>query len=38
MKVADVNTNVLKEAIEPYVERIVDIHEMLHFDELVPTP
>ena len=38
MKVAGVNTNVLKEAIEPFVERVVDIHEMLHFDELVPTP
>jgi len=38
MKVAGVNTNVLKEAIEPYVERIVDIHEMLHFDELVSIP
>jgi len=38
MKVADVSTQVLKEAIEPFVERIVDIHEMLHFDELVPTP
>ena len=38
MKVAGVSTNVLKEAIEPFVERIVDIHEMLHFDELVPTP
>jgi len=38
MKIAGVSTNVLKEAIEPFVERIVDIHEMLHFDELVPTP
>ena len=38
MKVAGVSTNVLKEAIEPFVERIVDIHEKLHFDELVPTP
>ena len=38
MKVAGVSMNVLKDAIEPLVERIVDIHEMLHFDELVPTP
>jgi len=38
MKVAGISTNVLKEAIEPFVECIVDIHEMLHFDELVPTP
>ena len=37
MKVAGVSTNVLKEAIEPFVERIVDINEMLHFEELVPT-
>lgn len=38
MKVAGVSTNVLKEAIEPFIERIVDIHGMPHFDELVPTP
>lgn len=38
MKIAGVSTNVLTEAIEPFVERIVDIHEKLHFDELVPTP
>ena len=38
MKVAGVSTKVLKEAIEPYVDRIVDIHESLHFDDLVPTP
>ena len=38
MKVAGISTHALKEAIEPFVERIVDIHEVLHFDELVPTP
>jgi len=38
MKVTGVNAQVLKEAVEPFVECIVDIHEMLHFDELVPTP
>jgi acetoin utilization protein AcuB len=38
IKVAGVSTQVLKEAIEPFVERIVDIQEVLHFDELVPTP
>lgn len=38
MKVEGVRIDPLKEAIEPFVERIVDIHEMLHFDELVPTP
>jgi len=37
MKVAGVSTNVWKDAIEPFVERIVDINEMLHFEELVPT-
>lgn len=38
MKVAGISINVLEEAIEPFVERIVDIHEMLHFDEFVPVP
>lgn len=38
IKVAGVSIQDLKEAIEPFVERIVDIHEVLHFDDLVPTP
>ena len=38
MKIAGVTLQGLKEAVEPFVERIVDIHEVLHFDELVPTP
>lgn len=38
MKVAGVSIQGLKKAIEPCVERIIDIHEVLHFDNLVPTP
>jgi acetoin utilization protein AcuB len=38
IKVAGVSIQGLKEAIEPFVERIVDIHEVLYFDDLVPTP
>ena len=38
MKVAGVSAQVLEEAIEPFVERIVDIHETQYLDEPIPNP
>ena len=38
MKVAGVSAQALEEAIEPFVERIVDIHESQYLDELTPNP
>ena len=38
MKVAGVSVQNLEEAIEPFVERIVDIHETQYLDEPIPNP
>jgi acetoin utilization protein AcuB len=38
MKVAGVSAQVLEEAIKPFVERIVDMHESQYLDEIIPNP